>query len=142
MRAKTTVEEERRADPTPQRDHYLDAVAADHAQAMHVGVVDDTDWRTEPLREGRLSIESKERLVAEVWSRVHDAAVHHARKAYRDSVEWRKRVRELEGRVDEARGSAWARGREPLTIGEGLSRGIDHGTLDGRRSDVDSQRHR
>jgi len=95
MWRKPSVQEHSAADAGPQGQDDLQPAARNHAQALHLRIVEQTRRALQTLCHIRFQRVSAPRFVAEVRCGHDAAAAHDARKSNRDPLEARKLGREL-----------------------------------------------
>src|SRR5215467_2553361 len=90
MWRKPSVQEHCAADAGPQGQDDFQSAARNHAQALHLGIVEQPRWALQMLCHSRFQRESAPGFVAEVRRSYDVAAAHDTRKSDRDPLEARE----------------------------------------------------
>ena len=130
------VHEERGTNPRPQREHQLDALAFNHAQALHVGVVGHASRLARP-RNKRIRQVETDPIFMKIDSGLHLAVNDHSRKPRRDPAE----IAEFPGHLQDLRQHRLGRrlfgSLPPESFRESVALLIQQQTLYSRAADID-----
>src|SRR5712692_4446226 len=140
VRRRPTVDVDPGAEAGAERDDHLESLAGNHGEALDVRVVGEAHGLAEHLAQGRLQLEARPALVAEVGRGQHVAVLDRPRESNGDAVVVPERSHELGESLDEGLWRASDRSVHANRLREKVTAVVDHSGLEVRAADVDRQR--
>src|SRR5689334_17230765 len=139
MRAELSIDEDCRAESCAEGDDHLDALAANGAKPLYVGVILDPHWFAQPPTQRSSQVEAAKAIGAEVERGAQHPMSHDAREPDRYAIEATELLGDIDNDVDELSRREVVRRLDAHAVVQHASARVEHGAFDVRAADVDRE---